>query len=286
MTEAVEKSVAAATCWVEWKQTCALSLCSGHTQHSLQRFAGLRFRTHTRRYAYTTGEGQHGEAPALAPPDAWHLFETHLVAGSTRQGKRYKDWLFARTEGSSDPFLDVIQGGATLIMRDVVREHLRKECLPANTVSIQEPLSHGEGESLTLEDLLPGAPDPTDEVAQREWSRLADRHAHRAFTDTTSRERMVLAARMLGISLAHPAVESVTGRRKSVLSTTLRALVERVGERIKVEYPDEEPGALVALCLLTITNVKRRALEWAKSEKACARLFRVVEEAPERYEYT
>lgn len=279
MTNTVEKSAATVTCWVEWKQTCALALCCGHTQHSLQRFAGLRFRTHARRYAYTTRSGPRGEALAMEPPDAWHLFESHLVAGTTQRGKRYKDWLFARTEGSRDPFLDVIQGGATLLMRDVVREHLRQECPPANTVSIQEPLSHGEGEPLTLEDLLPGAPDCTDEVAQREWTRLSDRHAHAAFADTTTRERMILAAKMLGVSLAHPAVTSVTGRRKSVLSTTLRSLVERIGERIKIEYPDEEPRALVALCLLTLTNVKRLSLEWAKSEKACARLFRVVEEA-------
>ncbi|NQT91836.1 MAG: hypothetical protein HQ559_03675 [Lentisphaerae bacterium] len=267
-----------ATSWAEWKRTCALALCSANTRKALSRFAGLRFRTHARRYAYTTGAGQRGEAPTLEPPEAWHLFESHLVAGTTQQGKRYKDWLFARTEGSGDPFLDVIQGGATLIMRDVVREHLRQECPPANTISIQEPLSHGEGEPLTLEDLLPGAPDPTDEVAHREWTRLAADHARATFEDTTTRERAVLAATALGVPMAHPAVKSVTGRSKSVLSTTLRSMVEQVGERIKLEYPDEEPQALIALSLLTVTNLKRLAIEWAKSETACARLFRVVEE--------
>ena len=267
-------------CWIEWKRLCALGLCNEQTRKTLQDFAGSRFRTYARRCAGMTSAGRHnGRAPAVEAREAWHLFETRLVTSTTAAGKRYKDWLFARTECSADHPLDVIQGGASLIMRDVVREHLRREYSPANSVSTSEPLWAGEGAVLTIEDLLPGGWDPAAEAADRECGRLARERAAGEFSDAARRERVGLAARSLGLSLAHPAVERAAGCRKSVLSAALRALVERVAARVRADFGTDDPRTLLTLSLLTLSEMKIKAVEWARSERTCARLFNLVEDA-------
>lgn len=208
--------------------------------------------------------------------DTWHLFEVHLVTHHTRQGKRYKDWLFARIRNSPDDPVDIIRSGATLLMRDVVREHLRREFAPPHVVSIHTPLGNqGEG-SLTLEDLLPSTPDPLDGVAQRECERLARTHADEAFAQTRHDERVAMAARTLGLALSHPVVENAAGCRKSRLYDAYRAMVQRVGRHIRAVYADD-PDTALTLALTTVSHLTGLALEWAKTEKACARLFMFVE---------
>ena len=245
----------------------------------LEQFAHARFRLYMRRYAERTNLGRRGgRVPVVDARRAWHLFETHLVANTTGRGKRYKDWLFARTNVSGDRPLDVIQGGASLIMRDVVREHLRREYSPAHAVSTSEPLWAADGATLTVEDLLPGGPDPCDEVARRECEQLARERAAAEFADVTRRERVAMAARAVGLSLAHPVVEQTAGCRKSVLSATLRSLVERVAERIRADLRTDDPQGLLMVSLLTLSEMKMKAVEWVKSERTCDRLFNLMEE--------
>lgn len=91
--------------------------------------------------------------------DGWHRFETHLLLKNTRGGKRYKDWLFARAEHVEWHPWDAIQGGATLLLRDVVREYLRREHAPDRVTSLHRPVGMVGDSNVTLEELLPGAID-------------------------------------------------------------------------------------------------------------------------------
>ena len=260
--------------WTEWKRRCAADLCSASAQSALRDFALSRFRICFRRHA---GRGPAAEDSAVSPKDAWHLFETHLVTGNTRQGKRYKDWLFARVPDGADEgaTLDTVQGGATLIMRDVVRKHILREHTPRMVLSLQQPVG-GAGSDLTLEDLLPGTLDTADDVARREYARLADRHADTFFEEMTHRERIALLARQVGLSLAHPVVVKAAQCGKSMVNAALKSFVTRATSSLQTSYANEDTECLHLLCLMTLDSVTERILSWGFSEKGPGRSFLVV----------
>jgi len=265
--------------WNEWRRVCALDRCVHRTRVGLQAFAHNRFRSLIRRYAHRTGTEEPGAlASGIGPREAWHLLESRFVVQSTRRGKRYKDWLFARLERSADPPLDVIQGGATLILRDAVREYLRKEFAPPRTRSLHGPLHSSTGDPITLEELLPGEHDVAEEAARREYQRLAAEHARSFFAGADARERVVILARGLGISFASPTVEGAAGRRKSVLSQAYRRFVERMAAELRRLYPEEDGASLVMLGRMTLEAVTDRVVEWAKSENRFEPFFLFIEE--------
>ena len=268
--------------WGEWKERCALGLCSEPSQVALTSFAASRFYRFVRKIL--PGGGAEGQAPyTVCAADAWHLFETHLLTANTRQGKRYKDWLFARAVGMDGAALDTIQGGATLIIRDVVRDFLRAERSPSMMVSLNAPIS-SDVANLTLEDLLPGQIESGCDLEMRDFARLAKEHAGEFLDDMTVRERLALLARQLAIPLSHPAVEEAAGCRKSVLSSALREFVSRVAARLTVAHPGDDPGSLRILAVMTFECLNEMILSWGISEKVCARLFIIVKDRQSEFQ--
>jgi hypothetical protein len=211
---------------------------------------------------------------APPPVDAWHLLETHFVVATTREGKRYKDWLFARGDGEDSKILhQAIEGGATLIMRDVVREYLRREYSPPFVVSLNMPVSREEVH-FTLEDLLPAQADPACEVEIRELGRLARSHAKMFLAEMTRRERVALLGRHLGLSVAHRALEQAAACGKSALSAALREFVLHVAGRLRSEYPDDDACCIRVLLGMVIERVRDYVVEWAlNTENGCSHLF-------------
>lgn len=263
--------------WLEWRRRCALPRCSPPAQDALRDFAHHRFALYLSRYARETCLTS-AAPPALPPQDAWHLFESHLALKSTREGKRYKEWLVARTAGQdAQEDARTLESGSTLIIRAAAREFLHREFSPRGVLSMQQNLAEGSGGSVTLEDLLAGGDDPAAEAARREYERLADQHAAEEFPDLERRERVAVAAKALGLSLAHPTVERLAGCRRSVLNTSYQAWVERLAARLRLRYVDDDQESVLHLVMQTIQNVKNLALRWAKSENACARLFMEIE---------
>ena len=271
---------AALPAWREWKRLCALGRCSRATQVALQTFAVRRFRTMVGRYRSRTGAGDAlPRAAGVTREEAWHLFETHMVVGVRRCGKRYKDWLFARLQKSGDDPLDVIQGGATLIMRDVVRDYLRAECSQQDTVSLDVKVDCGDGPPVTLIDLMPAGVDIVSQAAGREYAELASRHADETLAATTYAERMVLLARSLGVSLASHHVGSLTGRRKTRLYAVYRRFVENLATHLKGVYQDDDTQSVMLLTWLTINHVKERIVAWARHQDECVTLFSLAEDS-------
>ncbi len=265
--------------WTEWKEKCAIGRCGGETQEALRSFASVRFQGFLRKYVPRVGGG--GAEPVTAPRDAWHLFETHAAVGGNRAGKRYKDWLFARAAGGSGDPADSIERGATVLLRDVVREHIRREWSPPWAVSLNVAAQEGES-GLTLQDLLPGGVDPAADVERREFEAIARGHATAFFSAADRRERVAFLAKRLGLSLAHPAVESAADCRKSTLNETYHVFVRRVAGQIGAEYASEEPAFGRLLAAAVFDELDRLVHLWASSEKNCAQLFIEVGESPAR----
>lgn len=250
--------------WTEWKRRCARALCSAPTQQCLGAFGKSRFWKILRRYNGNSGS---------LPKDPWHLFETHVHVRATRRGKRYKDWLFARTELSDDPALDVIQGGASLIMRDVVREHLRHEGSMPNTQSLDDPLTLANSNPVSLLDVLASDIDPIAAVCLREYGVLARRHAATFLPDVTPREHTVLMARHMNLSLIHPAVLRVARCRKTLLNDTHRALLTRIARALKRMYENEVADSVITLTLMTVREMARPSVRHNQNNRQFAPLF-------------
>jgi hypothetical protein len=260
-----------ARAWDEWHAVCALGLCAPPVQQVLMDFTAFHFKRLVRRYACRTNAP--GETRALTAGESWHLFETHLIARQTREGKRYKDWLFARVLADSPSRMRALAGGAVLLMRDAAREYLAKEFAPANLVSLSSPLKSAGCANLSVEDLLSDTGNPADDVVRREYEDLARGHAEDCFAAMGTRERVILLARHLSVPLASPLVEQLAGCRKSKACMTLRRLVEGMVSDLRRDYPDDSPESLRLLTVLTLEALNQRVHRWAAEEPRCADLL-------------
>ncbi|MCE9616471.1 MAG: hypothetical protein K8T26_19530 [Lentisphaerae bacterium] len=277
---AVADKAAAWPHWAEWKRLCALGACSEPAQAWLRSFAHHRFHYYARHLAH--GLGAAAESTLLRDiegRDAWHLFESHLVVNGTRTGKRYKDWLFARLAGARTEPGVTIETGATLIMRDVVREYLRREFSRPGQISLHFPVGELEGRSLTLEDLIPATDDdPATAAARAEYPALAVKEARRFVESLPWRTRVAILAKILERSLSDPAVVAVAQCRKSVLSADYGAFRAALRARIEAHFADEGPSGRAEILLRTMQAIQDDIFSWGKSETGCARLFIGVEE--------
>ena len=251
--------------WSEWQSRCAVAKCGLETAAALRLFGWQRLRHYARAVPG-------GLAAGNMLPDAaacWHLLETRLATGRTRQGCCYKQWLFARTADATNP-LDAIQGGASLLMRDVTREFLRRECPPPQQVSLDAPIPNTEGR-LVFADLLPDQSaltevDMDDAVVSREI-------AQSFFEALAVNERVVLLARQLEIPLSHPAVEQASGMRRSGLYKLWRAIHLRLAAVVDRAQPDEDRPGRLQLALRAARHLGDLAFSWGRVEKATAHLF-------------
>lgn len=250
--------------WTEWKILCARKLCSEDVQTRLGSFAQSRFGIQLQRQVFTTNL-QDNDALRQLPSadDAWHQFESFAALKQTREGKRYKDWIFARVEGGKGLPLDIIQSGATLIMRSVVRAHLKAEYTPRMTVSMDQPLGNSE---LTMGDLLPGKVAPVDEVAANEYNLLAKEHVENLFKELSYRERIGLLAKFNGVALDNEKVLKAAGCGKSILNQVVRDMLAKLREDIKREYCDDGYDAITAFTILVVQELEKKLNHWKSLE--------------------
>ena len=210
------------------------------------------------------------------PADAWHRFETHLQLHNTREGKSYKKWLFARAGNA--PTLDAVQGGATLLMREVVREYLRREFSGRNMVALDMPLESAEGGQIpSLHELLPSDIDTASDVERRDLESLAASAAVTALSTLQRREKVAILAREIGLSLNHPAVSIAAGCRRSVLWTADQEVLVGLVNLVRRLHMQEDRATLARLAVLVYENIRKLIFPWGKSDSACSQLFMIVE---------
>jgi hypothetical protein len=271
----IEQNCTTTEAWHHWKKACAADLCDAETAAMLRRFGAAKFSAYVKRYASRVGH--YGQTMRVAESrDAWHLLETFARVGQTRSGKRYKDWLFQRAEHCGDNWLGAIEGGATLLMRNVVREYLRREHAPAFMTSLNKSLAGESGSTLTLEALLPDTLDFHDELAEREWLTLAKDRAAAIYPSLDSRERIFLWARAQGYPLNDERIVKWTRSGASVNYEVYRKAVERLGLMMKKFLPGESPAVLTHVTCMALAELVQIILSKINQEKGATRFFKKI----------
>ncbi len=272
MTE--KKHLTTLVAWQEWQTLCAVDLCRESVSAQLGQFARIRFEQNLERV------GVSGGAHAVGGERAFHLFETFFRVGSGRRGKRYKKWLFARASGlKGEARLRCIEAGASLLMREVVREQLRRERAGPFMRSLEAPLS-SEGD-LTLEDLLPDPSPPSDALCRDEWEALARSVADGWFAKLDRRERLLVLAREYGISFSEPLLLTGAGGSRSQLHASYAEVVLELGRYLQMSYPDEGPPGWLYMARKTLEHLAARTFFHFFEDKRLVRFFRLLHRSGE-----
>lgn len=264
--------------WQEWKEKCALALCAEDARRSLPGFVHARFSHFVEAYVRTTNAGS---ASGLIPfaDEAWHRFETHFHLHELPGGKTYKDWLFAHMEEKGYSAQESIEAGATLLLRDVVREYLRREHSSHRMISTNARVdgSASDGASPSLEELLPGLLDTTRDVESRELQEVAHADSAAAFARLDRRERVALLVHEAGMSLAHPEAIRVAGCRRSALNDAFHGALTGIAAYAREHHLREDRSVQASLACLMFEQMRRLVFFWGKSENGCAQFCRLIE---------
>jgi hypothetical protein len=267
--------------WGEWKEKCALALCAEDSRRLLPGFVHARFTHFVDAYVRTTNaDSASGLIPSAA--EAWHRFETHFKLHELPGGKAYKDWLFARLEERGYSAQESIEAGATLLLRDVVREYLRREYSSHRMVSTNEMVrGNAMGDNVPrLEELLPGASDTMQDVAGRELRAIAQADSAVVFSRLDRRERIALLVHEAGMSLAHPEAVKAAGCGRNALNDAFHGALAKIASYARERHPGEDRPVQASLACLTYEKMRRLTFLWGRSENGCSHFCRLIETRP------
>lgn len=256
--------------WCEWHTQCAAARCVEATREALRLFGWMRFK----HYALIYGDPAITAGALPNAADCWHLIETRLATGRTRQDKRYKDWLFDRAGGTTAT-LDAVQGGASLLLRDVVRDFLRREGPKAHHLSLDAPSGKGPN-TPSLAELLPDTPDTA--IEDRDLGQLSRSLTQTFFDRLSRRDRLIVLAKHLGVPLYHPLIEAMTGVRKSRVATLWQDVFRHLAAWVNENQSAELHSARLTICLLAAAELGLMVYSWGKLEKTAAELFILAED--------
>lgn len=255
--------------WREWRKRCAVAKCRETTANALRMYARQRF-------TYFLMNLANDVAFDIRIPEAsecWHLLESHLCVARPRTGRRYKEWLFARLARSSDDPLDVIQGGATLVLRTVVRDWFHEQ-RPPGTVSLHVPLGPGIP---ALAELLP---DPTPQ-RHDDWEvrDAAQAVARKVAVTLDPAARLVLMARASGIPLFHPAVLRYIGIGHTKAAEIPKTVLTSLASHVRREWGSEPPAWQMRVALAAYQELVSKIVSRWDSARARNQLVRLVQRA-------
>ncbi len=251
--------------WSAWRERCSLALCGGSDRTKLLDYAGYHGNRYLRRYAHRAGDGQ--RLDPLPAEEIFHLLEVHFTVQQTRRGKCYKSWLFARASGSASETANAVEGGAALLIRDVIRDYIRRECPCRRSVAMDQVVRRDHREVITLGDLLP-APRTEPEPAQHELNRQAERCADRFLPTMTDRETIILRARLRKIPLSHPDVLRTAGVGKSRVHEIYRHMFTRLADCVRELTPEEMPAFQRRIALAAYDHIAER-MEPVRTQPDC-----------------
>lgn len=260
--------------WRHWHEQCAIGKCSPHHAATLQQFGRSRFITYINRYAsrigHTGSDLHHADAD-----HAWHLFETYCQLSTSRNGKHYKDWLLQRAEDpGATSWIEAVESGASLLLRDAVRELLRNEHSAAFMTSLHRSVGGNPDTPYSLEELIPDTDDPADRVAEQELSNLAADIAHTCFPRFERRHRIALWARINEIPLSDPRLHKKTRCSKTMLYAAYQESVHLVFAEIHRKLPGEPPNIFSATATFALSHAAKMIEANFFSEKSNARFLR------------
>ena len=267
--------------WLLWKEKCALALCPKNTQAELRRFVQARFSRYIASYA-AAYRGLETEALFPTPEQSWHWMETYFQLHRSRQGKSYKDWLFARASIGAAPAAESIESGISLLLRDVVRERLRSEYPSAQTLSLSTRTSAPGRSSLSVDELLPCSADTLDEVETADISGQAARLTQTVFNDLSLRQRIAILGREMGLPLSRPALLKAASCAKSALSAAHEKALLAVARHAADAWPSEPQDMRARLAIALFDSVRQRIFIWASVENGLPEFLTIVKEPIDR----
>lgn len=279
--------------WQEWGERCAADLCSDAAKKALHDFAQTRWRSYmTKKFGPSSPE-----LDEMSARDCCHKFEMQCLVGSGDTAKRYKSSLFKRLalKNQADP-ADAIERGAYAIIRSAVKHFIRhegrmrlplekkhrkkgkseKRKIPEIERSLQDEAPGSDG--LTYGDLLPDSVSLGSELEEREFRRLAHEEATVLLSKLTRRQRIVLAARALGIAISNPLVEELAGSKKSVLSDELKKIEITLVNQIYAKFHDEDAVSRECLSRQALQELASLAVQMDNSSEIwLPRLFETID---------
>jgi hypothetical protein len=247
--------------WEEWHRECDLTKCSRRTQVSLVEHVDRVFAWYVRvldpelQLAHQQDEF----------PYSWTFFETKMRAGTTRDGKRYKDALL----------MCGISQTVKLRCRDLARELVgfTRSKIVQGAVSMDTPVSDKEGDPVTLHDLLSLSVDPSQETHFRMLRADAEKFGKRVFDSSTHREKLALLVRALGLNPSDESVEGIVGCKKTTLYAACSSIRERMDHLARSELPGEDEQIYELVATAGMHVLECLALDWGKSEKSTEPVF-------------
>lgn len=284
--------------WSEWKQKCAIDLCSEPCRESLVLFVGPQL---IKKYekvcpgrALPSTDTRHKGGGART---AFHFLETYMHSVSSVTGKRWKDWLFERaamnTDDSPEEAIEKIV--STCLDNAVLRRMTEAEeddgfaarSKGATAISMDAPIGEESG---TLADILGdlASPDVADQAGLNELIEIGRSEATVYFEKMPHPERIAVLASAWDLSLDSPMVKRAAGKGKSVLYDSVnlpkeeqlqlgRSFCSRLWldfrTEIQARWPEEDGRTLELLADAFIQGLGNTAIEWGKSEKSLEPLF-------------
>jgi len=167
----------------------------------------------------------------------------------------------------------MLEAGASLMLRDVARNVLRRECLYAGTRSLDTPVAGCEDAHLTYRDLLPDTFTPADDIAARELDALARAEAAAVFDGLSFRRRLGLLAKLEGVPLYDDELLALCNCRKSMLSREVRAALAELPKYLQQRYPGESSGDIRALAVAVLRALGNEIISWVRVENLLPGLF-------------
>lgn len=292
----------------EWNLACTIEKCSEESARHLADYARNVFS----RYLITEQGNQENpdlqlhvqrclaEVEQQEPRVCWHLLEHRLNAGTHRNGKHYKSWLFEHgIQKPTDSYrLAALLSGLRLMIQAVVRDYCageiaRQKQIRAHGVTSLDGVN-AAGDPLMdyymqqAENLLNPTPDQEAHAALlREDAAVA---ADRLFQDMEPRWKVVIFVKYTEqnlpdqpiISLDHPAVIRAAGCGKSQLYAARREFSMFLDERINAATSLDDPQSLSEWKLAVACALIERIYLWMQSEKSCSPLLEYLKHYEER----
>jgi hypothetical protein len=141
-------------------------------------------------------------------------------------------------------------------------------------MSLQMPLAGSGTETLTLEDLLPGAVDPADEAGLREIRALARRYAADVLPGLGRTDRIALLAVALDRPFNDPRVGKAARAARRTLGRAHDRTMRHVAALILTAYPDEDASSVRTLILETAYALYDAVRAWAETDPYCSVLLK------------
>jgi hypothetical protein len=261
--------------WEEWKERCAIGLCGSEASADLCTYGGRAIAGLWRKFGGKLSE------PFESNQQRWHLFESYMHACSARTGKRWKDWLFEKADGSSDPFVVVLEKEAYECMDSTVRKYCVGEShRKAHQAGVwlnhwDEPVSNSEQSAMTYGEVFAGNPweEPAQLAAWNELRAIAQAEAEELFRTLDQAGKTVLLAKRLEISLGEPAVERMAGKKKTALYGLQKEIGERNRSHLLEKYSSEDARTLEALVALAEEALAEAGFRWGRAENSANPIF-------------